>query len=377
MWRSVQGPVTKLDGRETSTALARCMLAGSRYPANQRKGCAVQQEKDSATWGPVVEFPEFPTEGCYPCETEFDLMGNIWTAQVNGNKMAKINPKTLEITEVPLPNKSAAPGGMERGPDGNIWYAQVHGNAIGRIDTTTLEITNFEFPWAALYDVGPEGRGSHTFGTAIPFDMTFGHDGNLWFIMAGINAIGQLNMTDFTYTKWDLETPRTGLFCMQRGPGDTVAFSMWNSNEIGLMDVFTKEIRIWKVPTPDSLVGGLTRSPDGKYLWFSEGGGQKLGRLDPDTGEIEEYPLNGGADLDPGCLRFGSDGKLYFVTGMYRNGDKVGRFDTVTKEDSYLTTPTPNSAPCDLSAEEPGRIYFGEFTGNRLAYFDIPLTPEG
>jgi virginiamycin B lyase len=304
-------------------------------------------------------------------------MGNIWTAQVNGNKMAKINPETLEITEVPLPNKSAAPGAMERGPDGNIWFAQVHGNAIGRLDPATLEITTFELPWAALFEVGPEGRGSHTFGTAIPFDMTFGHDGNLWFIMTGVNAVGCLSLTDFTFRKWDLKAPHAGLFCTQRGPGDTIAFSTWNSNEIGLIDVFTEETTMYTVPTPNALVGGLTRSPDGKYLWFSEGGGQKLGRLDPATGEIEEYELNGGPDLDPGTMRFGSDGMLYFVTGMYRNGDKVGRFDTVTKTDSYLTTPTPNSAPCDLNAEMPGRIVFGEFTGNRLAYFEIPKTPEG
>jgi virginiamycin B lyase len=337
----------------------------------------MQKNEPTEEWGPIVEYPEFPTIGCYPCEAEFDLMGNVWTAQVNGNKMAKINPKTLEITEVPLPNKSASPGALERGPDGNIWFAQVHGNAIGRLDPVSLEITNFELPWGALYNVGYEGRGSHTFGTATLFDMTFGNDGNLYFIMAGENAVGRLKMVDHTWEKWDLPTPKTGLFAMQRGPGDTVAFSAWNSNEIGLFDVFTEEMRLWTVPTPKALVGGLTRSPDGKYLWFTEGLGQKIGRLDPVTGEIEEWELNGGPTLDPGTLRFGSDGMLYFVTGMYRNGDKIGRFDTVTKTDSYLTTPTPNSAPCDLNADEAGRVYFGEFSGNRLAYFDIPKTPQG
>ena len=39
----------------------------------------------------------------------------------------------------------------------------------------------------------------------------------------------------------------------------------------------------------------------------------------------------GGSDLDPGAMRFGSDGKIYFVTGMYRNNNKLGRFDPVTK----------------------------------------------
>lgn len=337
--------------------------------------------KDETTtgqgWGPIKEFPEFPTIGCYPCEVEWDDMGNMWTAQVNGNKIAKINFDTQEITEIPLPNKSAAPGPMEKAPDGTIWYGQVHGNGIGRLDPKTETLTNFELPWGALYDVGPEGRGSHTFGISTVFDMSFGKDGNLYFLMAGLDAIGRFNMEDQTFTKWDLEKSRAGLFCMQPGPGNTIAFSAWNSNEVGLIDVFTEEIKLYTVPTPNALVGGLTRSPDGKYLWFAEGGAQKLGRLDPETGEIEEFVLNGGPDLDPGAMRFGSDGKLYFVTGMYRNGDKLGRFDTVTKVDDYLTTPTPNSAPCDLNSARPGIIAFGQFAGNRLAYVEIPLTPEG
>lgn len=337
--------------------------------------------QDAATpsqdWGPIVEFPEFPTDLCYPCEAEWDLMGNIWTAQMNGNKMARINPETLEITEVPLPNKTAAPGPMERGPDGNIWFAEVKGNALAKIDPVTLEITTYELPWGTLYDAGPDGRGIHTFGIAQIMDMTFGKDGHLWFHMAGENAIGRFNMDDHSFTKWDLETPRSGLFCLQPGPGNTIAFSTWNTNELGLIDVFTEEIRQWKIPTPHALVGGLLRSPDGKYLWFSEGLGQKIGRLDPETGEIEEWELNGGPNLDPGAMRFGSDGMIYFVTGMYRNNNKLGRFDPVTKKDSYLETPTAASAPCDLNSEKPGMIVFGQFTGNRLAYVEIPKTPQG
>jgi hypothetical protein len=80
-----------------------------------------------------------------------------------------------------------------------------------------------------------------------------------------------------------------------------------------------------------------------------------------------------GAELGTGA---GEDPGAHRVARGDRNGDKVGRFDTVTKTDSYLTTPTPNSAPCDLNAEIPGRIIFGEFSGNRLAYFDIPLAPK-
>ena len=275
-------------------------------------------------WGPIVEFPEFPTDLCYPCEAEWDLMGNIWTAQMNSNKMARINPETLEITEIPLPNKTAAPGPMERGPDGNIWFGEVKGNALAKIDPVTLEITTYELPWGTLYDAGADGRGLHTFGIAQIMDLTFGKDGHLWFHMAGENAIGRLTMDDYTFTKWDLETPRSGLFCLQPGPGNTIAFSAWNTNEIGLIDVFAEEISgSGRFPrrTPSSVDSSVR--PTESICGSVKGSARRSGRLRPETDEIEEYELNGGPDLDPGAMRFGSDGKI-LVTGMYRNNNKLG-----------------------------------------------------
>jgi virginiamycin B lyase len=53
----------------------------------------------------------------------------------------------------------------------------------------------------------------------------------------------------------------------------------------------------YKIPTKESIVSSNIEDADG-IVWFTEGGwrgsagGNKIGRLDPKTGEVEELPLD-------------------------------------------------------------------------------------
>ena len=50
------------------------------------------------------------------------------------------------------------------------------------------------------------------------------------------------------------------------------------------------QIREYEVPTPKSRPHDPALAPDGS-LWYTGQGANKLGRLDPKTGEFKEYPL--------------------------------------------------------------------------------------
>ena len=88
-------------------------------------------------------------------------------------------PATLalsgKIREFPLPTAGSGPEGITAGPDGNLWFAELLGNKIGRI-TTAGAITEFTVPTAS----------------SEPLGITAGPDGNLWFTEIGGNKIGQL-----------------------------------------------------------------------------------------------------------------------------------------------------------------------------------------
>ena len=86
---------------------------------------------------------------------------------------------SLTITEYPIPTATGMPYLITAGPDGNLWFTEHAGNKIGMINPTTHAITEFPVPTANANLAG----------------ISAGPDGNLWFTDGydghrGNNAIG-------------------------------------------------------------------------------------------------------------------------------------------------------------------------------------------
>jgi virginiamycin B lyase len=67
----------------------------------------------------------------------------------------------------------AVPWGLTTGPDGNLWFAELEGGRIGSI--TTAGVVNT----VALPTAG-----------ARPVELAAGPDGNIWFTESGADSIG-------------------------------------------------------------------------------------------------------------------------------------------------------------------------------------------
>ena len=80
-----------------------------------------------------------------------------------GNKVGRITPAGV-ITEFPIPTASSLPWAITPGPDGSLWFTERTGNKIGRI-TPAGVITEFPIPTA----------------NSQPYNIVTGPDGNLWF----------------------------------------------------------------------------------------------------------------------------------------------------------------------------------------------------
>src|SRR3974390_1094350 len=91
---------------------------------------------------------------------------------------------------------------------------------------------------------------------------------------------------------------------------------------VGTLSVQIKE---YEVPTPKSRPHDPAVAPDGS-LWYTGQGANKLGRLDPKTGEFKEYPLKT-AGSGPHGRGAAKGGNIWFtaIAGGY-----VGRLDPKT-----------------------------------------------
>ncbi|MBD0329781.1 MAG: beta-propeller fold lactonase family protein [Thermoleophilia bacterium] len=118
-------------------------------------------------------------------------------------------------------------------------------------------------------------------------------------------------------------------------------------------------------PLP-GLPGGLTAGKDGR-LWFSEQLQDRIGSYDPRTRRVREIPVPGGTS--PHFMATGPDGTIWF-SGL---GDRLGRVDPATGEVELIAAGiSPGSMPHAVAPAPDGRhVYFTQQEGGSLGRFEV------
>lgn len=275
--------------------------------------------------------------------------GQMWftvsDGKFNDSKVNSIGRITAAgaLSEFPLPNPGNArrlPWGITRGPDGNVWFAEVYGDRIGRI-TPTGVIT--EFP---------------TSPSSGPRHITGGPDGNLWFTEFNRfgNRVGRITPTG-TITEFQLPNPDSGPAGITSGADGNLWFVEWHGNRVGRITT-AGGITEFPLPTVGVAPSDITSGPDGN-LWFTEYNGNMIGRITP-KGVIREFqPPFGGRFVsitsDPeGNLFFSSQGWIGLIAResipMPCFGDCNGDESITMEEIATILATALGSigvAPCD------------------------------
>jgi len=138
------------------------------------------------------------------------------------------------------------------------------------------------------------------------------------------------------------------------------SFSGKNAAEVAELKVTIKE---WAVPTKGAHPHDPAVGADGA-LWFTEQMTNKLGRLDPKTGEFKEYPLVKGKNSGPHGLVADKDGNIWFTANF---GGYIGKLDPKTGKVTEYKMPLekaddPHTAVFDAN----GTLWFTVQGGNMV-----------
>jgi hypothetical protein len=92
-----------------------------------------------------VEY-ELPGPSRMPWSAFPDKDGNYWMPYYgNANKIGRLDPKTGEVQEYPVPNHgTAAIHSAVPAPDGSVWLTEQGSNKLGRWDPTTRTIAEYQ-----------------------------------------------------------------------------------------------------------------------------------------------------------------------------------------------------------------------------------------
>jgi streptogramin lyase/cytochrome c5 len=350
--KTVVDYLTKNYSGEPGTANAR-PDQNSRLPRTLVKGDAAK----------YIAFDlELPTPDRDPHDLTVDPRGNAWIAERNGCCLAKVDAKTFAFTEFTPPAgavKSRLSSPIAHVGD-LVWIEDAsHNRRWLSFDTKAEKFTAYPAPDTI--------KGSITSNTIVSDPK-----GRLW--AAGNEHVMGLD-------------PKTGKF---------VAY----------------DIPYWLKNHKSAQGYGMAVSGDGK-VWFAERDPSRIGRLDPDSGKIDEYeppipnsiPRRMGAD-SAGNIWVGlheagklmkidfettkmtlynpptENSALYTAAGDPKTGivwfseqgaDKIGRFDPKTETFTEFSVPNSESdmRRIELDPTNPNRIWWGGDTANHIGYIEV------
>ena len=242
--------------------------------------------------------------------------------------------------------------GLDYGPGDSTDFSSCHDLQLGT-DGVVYNDSGIQWidPRTGEHGVYPMNGGGHS--------IQRDHDGNMWITQADHDMLTKLDVHTGAFTYYPL--PKIGddqgayPHTLRFDAHGIIWMTLTKSNHIARFDPGTAEFTYYRLPPSDPAEVGLSIpvaygcdvAPDGK-IWFSQLFGQRIGRLDPDTGEIKVWkpPFYG-----PRRLRVGADG-IVWVPG-YGSG-VLGRFDPTIERWTVYDLPTgPSLPPGYGNAEEP------------------------
>jgi virginiamycin B lyase len=154
-----------------------------------------------------------------------------------------------------------------------------------------------------------------------------------------------------------------------RDPVEAADGSIWWAgqwgNLVGRIDPATGDMKEYPLPAnamPHTVV--LDAAGD---VWYTGNKNGTMGRLDPDTGEITEYKMPDPAAKDPHTAVFDQDGILWFTL---QQSNMVGRLDPATGETKLVTMPIPDARPYGIKIDADGTPWFACNGSNCLVKVD-------
>lgn len=182
------------------------------------------------------------------------------------------------------------------------------------------------------------------------------------------NKIG-FRTNDGRTLEYTIPTPNSGpmdLDIASDGMGKVeVWFTEFLANKIGRLNPHTGEFREYAIPTPGSGPHSIVSRSFPREVWFTEFHANKIGRLTAE-GVFTEFAIPT-ANSGPMGITYASLNTIWFTQFL---ANKLGRLSAAGGPIEELTIPTPNSGPTDIHFAGDGRPYFTEFNAGKVGYVD-------
>lgn len=174
------------------------------------------------------------------------------------------------------------------------------------------------------------------------------------------------------FTEWDVPWENTRPRDPYVGPDGTIWFVGQTGDYIGHLDPDTGEMNRFPLPEGAGPHNVIVDS-DG-YPWYAGNRDAHIGRLDPATGEITRYDMPEGV-RDPHTLIWDSNGTIWFTAQRSQPAGYIGRLDPASGEVEVIQVPGQNMRPYGIVVDSNDRPWIAFLGSNQIGTVD-PATME-
>lgn len=159
----------------------------------------------------------------YPYGIQISSQGIPWYVDFRGNRIARIDPATMAIKEITLPNPDARPRRIAITPDDVVWYTDFARGYLGRYDPKTGGIR--EFP-------SPGGRESQPYGIA-----TIGNV--IWYSESAVrpNTLVRFDPATEKFQTWTIPSGGGVVRNMMRTADGNLVMACSGVNKVALVEI--------------------------------------------------------------------------------------------------------------------------------------------
>jgi virginiamycin B lyase len=287
----------------------------------------------------IHEWP-VPTKGAHPHDPAVGPDGSLWFTEQMVNKIGRLDPKTGEIKEYPLPDdKNAGPHGLAADRDGNIWFTANFGGYIGKLDPRTGKVTEIKMTSEKADD---------------PHTLVFDNNGIIWFTVQGGNMVGRLDPKSGKMTLKEVPTESALPYGIQINSKGIPIFCELGTHKMASID--PKTMAITEYNLPDSARPRRLAIAADDSVYFTDFKSGHLGVLNTSTGAVKLYPSPGGPESNPYGITITPDGRVWYSeSGVKPN--TIIRFDPKTETFARADIPSGGGVVRNMAATSDGRVY--------------------
>jgi virginiamycin B lyase len=239
--------------------------------------------------------------------------GKVWFVGQMGNFVAYMDPKSGGFKKFSI-DEGTHPHNLVVDKQGTVWFT---GNANGRIvkmDPATGKLTTSMMPDASIRD---------------PHTMTFDADGDAWFTAQNAGYVGKLTRATGAIRTWRMPSGSRPYGIVLDSKGRPY-FDLFGTNKIGTIDPKTGELRTYTLPN-DRARPRRIEITDDHTVWYGDYTRGFLGKLNTETGAVEEFLMPEGAGSMPYGMAADDRGFIWLAeTGVQPN--RLVSFDPRAKK---------------------------------------------